>query len=163
MVEVELAVDRERGFHGPVWRAAGDRDFESFYIRPHQNGNPDAVQYSPMFNGIGGFQLYHGEGYWAELEFPVGEWFTIRVVFNGPRAEIYVAGELALEIGGLKRAPAFGRIGLLSPSATSTSPGSGTRAHRRPSSVRRRRRPHRSQARSRRGRSPTRSRRRSSA
>jgi hypothetical protein len=114
VVEVELAVDRERGFHGPIWRAAGERDFESFYIRPHQNGNPDAVQYSPMFNGIGGFQLYHGEGYWAELEFPVDEWFRIRVVFNGARAEIYVAGELALEIGGLKRAPAFGRIGLLS-------------------------------------------------
>ncbi len=114
IVELELAVDRERGFHGPMWRAAGDRDFESFYIRPHQNGNPDAVQYSPMFNGIGGFQLYHGEGYWAELEFPVGEWFTIRIVFAGPRAEIHVAGELALEIGELKRSPAFGRIGLLS-------------------------------------------------
>ena len=114
VVEVEIAVDRERGFHGPIWRAAGDRDFESFYIRPHQNGNPDAVQYSPMFNGIGGFQLYHGEGYWAELEFPVDEWFRIRVVFNGARGEIYVAGELVLEIGGLKRVPTFGRIGLLS-------------------------------------------------
>ena len=54
--------------HGPIWRAAGDRDFESFDDRPHENGNPDAVQYSLMFNGIGGFQLYHGEGYWAELE-----------------------------------------------------------------------------------------------
>lgn len=110
-VEMELAVDRERGFHGPVWRAVAARDFETFYVRPHQNGNPDAVQYTPMFNDIAGFQLYHGEGYWAQLVFPVDEWFPIRVVFAGARAEIFVADLPPLAVT-LKREPAAGRIGL---------------------------------------------------
>ena len=41
-VELELAVGAERSFHGIVWRAADDRNYESFFVRPHQVGNPDA-------------------------------------------------------------------------------------------------------------------------
>jgi hypothetical protein len=115
VVEVELAVGPERGFHGVVWRAEDDQSLEAFYVRPHQVGNPDAVQYTPFFHGVGGFQLYHGPGYWAPVEFPLDEWFTIRVVFGGARAEVYVADleKPALAIGELKRAPAAGKVGVL--------------------------------------------------
>ena len=47
-VELELAVGAERSFHGIVWRAADDRNYESFFVSPHQVGNPDAVQYTPV-------------------------------------------------------------------------------------------------------------------
>lgn len=113
-IEVELAVGPERGFHGVTWRVRDDENFESFFVRPHQVGNPDAVQYTPVFNGISSWQLYHGPGYWAPVAFPLGEWFRIRVVFTGERAEVYVGDpdEPALEIRELKRPVEPGRVGV---------------------------------------------------
>jgi len=114
VVELELAVGRERGFHGVVWRAADHENLESFFVRPHQVGNPDAGQYAPAFNGITGFQLYHGPGYWAPLSFPIDEWFRVRVAFAGARAEFYVGDldEPALAVGELERPPLPGGVGL---------------------------------------------------
>ncbi len=56
-IEVDLSVGSERAFHGVVWRARDDENFESFFVRPHQMGNPDAVQYTPVFNDI---SAWHG-------------------------------------------------------------------------------------------------------
>ena len=56
VIEVELAVGRERGFHGVVWRVQDPENCESFFVRPHQMGNPDAVQYTPVFNGVSAWQ-----------------------------------------------------------------------------------------------------------
>lgn len=97
-----------------VWRLQDDENFESFFVRPHQTGNPDAIQYTPVFNDISSWQLYHGEGYWAPIPFPLDEWFRIRVAFSGTRAEVHV-GDLekpALEVRELKRPPAAGKIGV---------------------------------------------------
>ena len=113
-IELELAVGSERAFPGVVWRLQDDQNFESFFVRPHQIGNPDAIQYTPVLNGISSWQLYHGEGFWAPVAFPIDEWFTIRVVFAGPRADVYVADmdEPALQVRELKRPVAAGRIGI---------------------------------------------------
>jgi hypothetical protein len=113
-IELELAVGAERSFHGIVWRAADDRNYESFFVRPHQVGNPDAVQYTPVTNGISSWQLYHGEGFWAPLAFPVGDWFRIRVDFVGGRAEVRV-GDLTTValVCPLKEPRRRGRIGVL--------------------------------------------------
>jgi hypothetical protein len=113
-LELDLAVTRERAFHGVVWRLTDDENFESFFVRPHQVGNPDAIQYTPVFHGVGGWQLYHGEGFGAPIAFPIGAWFTIRVAFSGSCAEVYVGDPEtpALVIGELKRAVAPGRIGI---------------------------------------------------
>ncbi len=111
-IELELAVGPERSFPGVVWRLADDENYESFFVRPHQVGNPDAIQYTPVFNDVSAWQLYHGEGYWAPIDFPTGEWFRIRVVFAGSRAEIFVADELALRVRELKLPAGPGRIGI---------------------------------------------------
>ncbi len=113
-VELELAVGAEQSFHGIVWRAADDRNYESFFVRPHQVGNPDAVQYTPVTNGISSWQLYHGDGFWAPLRFPVGDWFRIRVDFAGSRAEVRV-GDLTTValVCPLKEPRRHGRIGVL--------------------------------------------------
>jgi hypothetical protein len=114
-VEVELAVGRERGFYGVIWRARDDENYESFFVRPHQVGNPDAIQYTPVFNDISAWQLYHGPGYWAPLSFPIGEWFRVRVVFAGTRAEVYVGDRAvpALEVPELKLPAGPGRVGVM--------------------------------------------------
>ncbi len=111
-IELELAVGPERSFPGVVWRLADDENYESFFVRPHQVGNPDAIQYTPVFNDVSAWQLYHGEGYWAPIAFPIGGWITIRVVFVGLRADVRVADELALQVRELKLPAGAGRIGI---------------------------------------------------
>jgi hypothetical protein len=114
VVEVDLAVTRERSFHGPIWRVRDGENFESFFVRPHQVGNPDSIQYTPVNNDIPSWQLYHGPGFWAPVAFPIEAWFTIRVAFAGSRADVYVGdlGAPVLRIGELKRPPAPGGVGL---------------------------------------------------
>lgn len=110
-IEAELAVAAERSFHGLVWRHGGVHH-ESFFVRPHQVGNPDAIQYSPAFHGISSWQLYHGDGFWAPVRFPLEEWFTIRVVFQGPRAEMYVGDRERPCLVATLRVDGGGRFGL---------------------------------------------------
>jgi hypothetical protein len=113
-VELELAVSAERAFHGLIWRAADDRNYESFFVRPHQVGNPDAVQYTPVTNGISSWQLYHHDGFWAPLTFPIGEWFRIRVAFAGGRAEVRLGDLSSVDLVCPLKAPRrSGRIGVL--------------------------------------------------
>jgi hypothetical protein len=62
-IELDLAVGPARGFHGVVWRLRDEESYESFFVRPHQSGNDDAVQYTPVSNDIPSWQLYHGPGF----------------------------------------------------------------------------------------------------
>jgi hypothetical protein len=114
LIEVDLAVTRERSFHGVIWRVCDGDNHESFFVRPHQVGNPDAIQYTPVSNGISSWQLYHGPGFWAPVAFPIDGWFAIRVAFAGSRAEVYVVdlGSPALHIAELKWPSEPGGIGL---------------------------------------------------
>jgi hypothetical protein len=113
-IELDLCVTAERAFHGVVWRLESVDEHESFFVRPHQVGNPDSIQYTPVFHGVSGWQLYHGEGFGASIRFPIDEWFTLRIAFAGERAEVHVADleAPALVIGELKRGVAPGRVGF---------------------------------------------------
>jgi hypothetical protein len=110
-IEAELAVAAERSFHGLVWRHGGVHH-ESFFVRPHQVGNPDAIQYTPAFHGVSSWQLYHGDGFWAPVRFPLEEWFTLRVVFQGQRAEMYVGDRERPCLVTTLRVEGAGRFGL---------------------------------------------------
>jgi hypothetical protein len=114
VLEVEIAVSGERSFPGVAWRIRDDSR-EEFFIRPHQVGNPDSVQYAPAFNGVSSWQLYHGPGHWAVVAFPIGRWFTMRVCFAGPRGEAYLddMDEPALVFGRLRAPISAGAIGIL--------------------------------------------------
>jgi len=114
-IEVDLAVGPERGFYGLVWRLQDARTYESFFVRPHQVGNPDSIQYTPVFNDVPAWQLYHGDGFWAPVAFPIGRWFRLRAAFAGRRAELYV-GDLetpVLVTSELRLDPVPGSVGLL--------------------------------------------------
>ena len=89
MVEFDLAFSGERGFPGGTWRVR-ETSWEEFYLRPHQSGNPDATQYTPVFNGLEGWQLYHGPRYSVPITHRADEWTHVRILFAGPQAEIYV-------------------------------------------------------------------------
>ena len=112
-IEVDLALTGERTFPGLIWRMHG-QNYEAFFVRPHQSGNPDSVQYTPIFNGVSAWQLYHGTGFWNEVEIPVERWFTLRVAFAGDRGEAYIDNmdEPALVFSRLRIPVVAGHVGL---------------------------------------------------
>ena len=113
-IEFDVAFGPERGFMGGIWRVQDDRNYEEFYLRPHQSGNPDATQYTPVFNGIEGWQLYHGKRYTVPVTHRFDEWTHVKILFAGAQAEIYIRDmeKPVLFVDGLKRDAGPGGVGL---------------------------------------------------
>jgi sugar lactone lactonase YvrE len=117
VIEVDIAfpdTDR-RSYPGIFFRVQSPTDYEHFYIRPHRAFRyPDALQYAPTINGIGGWQLYSGDGFTAEAELPENEWIHVRLEVMGRRARVFL-GETdapALVINDLKHGASMGTISL---------------------------------------------------
>ncbi|MGH7597061.1 MAG: hypothetical protein ACREOI_11960 [bacterium] len=114
VIEFDIAFSPERTFVGTVWRVQDKQNYEEFYFRPHQSGNPDANQYTPVFNGNAGWQLYYGEDFAAPVRYRYNEWMRVKIIVAGKQAEVYLMDmeTPALFIPGLKREPAAGHVGL---------------------------------------------------
>jgi len=114
IIEFDIAFSPERTFVGTVWRVLDKKNYEEFYFRPHQSGNPDANQYTPIFNGNAGWQLYYGDDFAAPVRYRFNEWMRVKIVVAGSQAEVYIMDleTPALFIPELKRAPAAGQVGL---------------------------------------------------
>ena len=114
VIEYFCAFPEGRAFTGASWRIQDAANREEFYIRTHQSGNPDANQYTPVFNGLSAWQLYHGEGFGAPVVYEFDTWFPVKIVVSGDQAEVYI-GDLdkpALFIDDLKRETTSGTVGL---------------------------------------------------
>ena len=113
IVEFDLAVTGERGFAGLIFRVQDANNYEHFYIRPHQSGKPDANQYTPVYNNVSAWQLYHGPEFATALDYRTDEWMHVKVVFAGKSADIYIdSEEPVLRVRNLKRDVAAGGIGI---------------------------------------------------
>ena len=113
IVEFDIAISKERGFAGLVFRMQDRANYEHFYIRPHQSGNPDANQYTPVFNGISAWQLYHGAEFASPTAYEFNEWIPVKISFAGSKAEVHInSGEPVLRIDGLRRGDFDGAIGV---------------------------------------------------
>jgi hypothetical protein len=114
IIEFDVALTGERGFMGAVWRLQDFENYEEFYVRPHQSGNPDANQYQPVFNGMAAWQLYYGEAYSAPIKYDFNQWTHVKIAVSGRNAEIYIKDMLtpALFVSELKREVKQGRVGL---------------------------------------------------
>jgi hypothetical protein len=118
VVEVDLAVTGSRSYPGIVFHMESERDYEEIYVRPHRAGlYPDAVQYMPVLNGIGCWQLYSGEGYTAPVELPTDRWVHLRLEFTATQARLYIDGsdEPVLTVPHLKHHVSTGGIGFRGP------------------------------------------------
>lgn len=89
-IEADISFPQQRNFPGIVFRMQDSKNSEYFYVRPHQSGNPDATQYTPVFNGQAGWQLYHGEGYSKAFTFKFNQWHHVKIELHGLQAEIYI-------------------------------------------------------------------------
>jgi hypothetical protein len=114
VIEFDLAMTGERGFMGGIWRVQDPGNYEEFYLRPHQSGNPDATQYTPVFHGLAGWQLYHGPRYAVPVVHRFNEWMHLKILFAADQAEIYVDDmeKPVLFVDGLKRSEAPGGVGV---------------------------------------------------
>ena len=113
-IEFDLALPNDRGFMGAVWRLQNAENYEEFYLRPHQSGNPDANQYTPVFNGLASWQLYHGDGYGAPISYEFNEWIHVKIIIKEDKGEVFIndMAKPALVIHKLKHKIIAGKIGV---------------------------------------------------
>ena len=120
VIEVDIAVDGRNAYPSILFRMTEGSNYEHVYIRPHQLGGPmNAIQYAPSNNGIGGWQLWNGDGYTNSLDMPKNEWVHLRLEFKGRQARFFVGDDSTpdLVIDDLKREPVEGLIGLMNANA----------------------------------------------
>ena len=114
VIEFDLACKPGRVFPGITFHQIDESNYEEFYIRPHKSGQPDALQYTPVFNGLSAWQLYYGAGFTGTWTFPMNQWIHIKIEIKGTQARVYIgdAKNPALVINELKHGSVKGRIGL---------------------------------------------------
>jgi len=117
VIEFDMAAPGVTGFHGLIFRAADHDNFENVYLRSHLSGKPDATQYTPVFNGISGWQIYASPRFWQQVDIAGDRWMHIKAVVRGQRLELSVDGQTVV-YPQMIRKPAAGAIGL----GTSLSP-----------------------------------------
>jgi hypothetical protein len=122
IIEVDVACAGGREFAGIAFRIKpgllnSDRnysDFEQLYLRPHKSGLPDALQYTPVFNGQTCWQLYSGAGFIAEAVIPDNRWFHLKIEISGTQARVFLdnANEPSLVINEFQQGDSKGAIAI---------------------------------------------------
>jgi len=117
VIEVDMAFSGGRCFAMILFRIQPGNSYENFYIRPHKSEKYDALQYQPVNGGLGGWQLYSGDGSSAAAGIPLERWVHVKLEVAGTQARVYLdrAETPALVIHELKRGHGKGGIGLNGP------------------------------------------------
>jgi len=112
VIEYDVAFTGDRTFAGVDFRKKSDDNFEHFYIRPHKSRFADALQYTPVFNGMSSWQLYSGEGFTSVAVIPYNEWLHVKLVIAGTQGRVYLGNsqEPALVITDLKQGVSKGAL-----------------------------------------------------
>ena len=116
-IEADVSFPQQRNFPGFAVRMQDMKNGESFYLRPHQSGNPDATQYTPIFNGQAGWQLYYGDGYGGPFRFKFNEWHHIKIELHGLQAEFYIDDTLVIKVKELLTGWKTGKMAVMAEGA----------------------------------------------
>ena len=113
-IDFDVALHGHASFTGIAFRGISDDDYELIYLRPHLSRRPDALQYTPIYNGGEAWQLYSGPGYTAGAELPLNRWLHVKLVVSGYTARLFVDGAAnpQLTVTSLRHQWTRGRIGL---------------------------------------------------
>lgn len=113
-LEVDIADDNGRGFGGLVFHHNGKGTYEEIYLRLHKSGQPDAVQYTPVFHHSFSWQLYADQQ--AAVSFQPQSWTHLKVEVKGNSARVFLnhGPEPVLVVQDLKvQNQTSGSIGLM--------------------------------------------------
>lgn len=116
-LEFDVAFPKKRQFSGVIFRVQKNwLNREEFYLRPHQSGNPDANQYTPIFNGLSGWQLYYGKGHSGPFMYKFDQWMHVKIVMAEQEAEFYIDNMQTplFRAFELKHVPQSGKLGFIS-------------------------------------------------
>jgi hypothetical protein len=124
-IDLDVAIGTHRNFAAFYVRRERPGEYEEFYLRTHKSELPDAIQYVPAWQGVGGWQLFHGPGFTAKATFPRDRWFPVRIVLSGDRAAVFVNGapQPQLVVSRLRREPRAGSFEIESVMIESGDPG----------------------------------------
>ena len=115
VIDVDVATPAKRGFFGIQFRVANDgANAEWVYLRQHESGYPDAIQYTPVLNTGANWQIYNGEGFTDNVDIPKDVWFHLRLEVVGAQAKLYVKDmdKPALVMNDLKSGVQKGQVAL---------------------------------------------------
>ncbi len=113
IIEYDIALPQGRAFIGVMFRMQDALNYEDFYFRPHQSGNPDANQYTPVYNGLAGWQLYYGSDYATPVKYPFNQWMHVKLLVSGKYLEVYLDDmEKPLLFAEMKRPSKKGYLGI---------------------------------------------------
>ncbi len=115
VIDVDVATPAKRGFFGFDIRIdAAGKNYEEIYLRQHQSGYPDAMQYTPVLNTGRNWQIYNGPGFTAAVDIPKDVWFHMRLEVAGAQAKLFVSDmeKPALVTDDLKSGVQKGQIAL---------------------------------------------------
>jgi hypothetical protein len=116
VLDVDVAASAKRGFFGFDFRIDKDGlNYEEVYLRPHESGLPDAIQYTPVLNTGRNWQLFNGPGFTAGIDIPRNEWFHLRLEVAGAQAKLFVKDmdQPALVMNDLRSGVQKGQIALM--------------------------------------------------
>ena len=113
IIEFDMLITGERDFVGPVFRQVEDGFGEVIYLRPHLNGKPDAIQYTPVVNNNLAWQIFTGPGFEAETTFPLNTWMHVRTDVFEASAAVSIDGRLVLHVPRLKGKAGSGEVGVV--------------------------------------------------
>ncbi len=91
VIDVDVATPAKRGFFGFDFRIDDKgANYEEVYLRQHESGYPDAMQYTPVLNTGRNWQIYNGPGFTGMVDIPKDVWFHLRLEVTGAQAKLYV-------------------------------------------------------------------------
>ena len=91
IIQFSVAFDSMNpAFVGAFFRSANGSE-ERLTLTPHNSGNTSSVQYSPILNGLGNFQLYDGIGFNGVRNFVPNRYTPVKIVISNAQASFYVA------------------------------------------------------------------------
>ena len=112
-ITVEILAEKAC-YPGILFHWADSANYELVYAVPHVSGQPDAVQYDPVFNFSNTWQLYNGPAFQKNAIVPMNTWFTLTVIVRGDKASIQVNEQTPLVVETLAHGRRSGRVGLWS-------------------------------------------------
>jgi hypothetical protein len=115
VVDVDVATSAKRGFFGFDVRLNADgTNYEEIYLRQHESGYPDAIQYTPVLSTGRNWQIFNGPGFTGAVDIPKDVWFHLRLEVTGAQAKLYVkdVDRPALVMDDLKSGVQKGQVAL---------------------------------------------------
>lgn len=113
IAEFDMLIDGYT-FAGIKFRQKNNENFETYFLRANETGTPQASQYTPVFNGNSGWQLYSGFNYARTVHIREGDWMHVKIAVFDDWMEVFIddMDNLAMHVFDLKFKPELGGIGL---------------------------------------------------